>query len=167
MKLPELETLYTLYRADLYRYLCHLTHDATEAEDLLSETFLRALRRLPTFRGDCAVKTWLFGIARHIWLENLRKRRDTVSLDDSEAMLERCLGRDTLADTTDARRALARVRELLGEMNPKTRQVVELRAQGYSYAEIAPRLQITENSARVLEHRARAVLQQTLQKEGY
>lgn len=82
-------------------------------------------------------------------------------------MLERCLGRDTLADTTDARRALARVRELLGEMNPKTRQVVELRAQGYSYAEIAPRLQITENSARVLEHRARAILQQTLQKEGY
>ena len=52
-------------------------------------------------------------------------------------------------------------------MNPKARQVVELRAQGYSYAEIAPRLQITENSARVLEHRARAVLQQTLQKEGY
>ena len=59
------------------------------------------------------------------------------------------------------------MRELLGEMNPKTRQVVELRVQGYSYAEIAPRLQITENSARVLEHRARAVLQQTLQKEGY
>lgn len=167
MKLPELETLYTLYRADLYRYLCHLTHDAAEAEDLLSETFLRALRRLPTFRGDCAVKTWLFGIARNIWLESLRKRRDTVSLDDPEAMLGRCLGRDTLADTTDARRALARVRELLGEMNPKARQVVELRAQGYSYAEIAPRLQITENSARVLEHRARAVLQQTLQKEGY
>lgn len=87
MKLPELETLYTLYRADLYRYLCHLTHDTAEAEDLLSETFLRALRRLPTFRGDCAVKTWLFGIARNIWLESLRKRRDIVSLDDPEAML--------------------------------------------------------------------------------
>ena len=57
MKLPELKTLYTLYRADLYHYLCHLTHDTAEAEDLLSETFLRALRRLPTFRGDCGVKT--------------------------------------------------------------------------------------------------------------
>ena len=66
MKLPELETLYTLYRADLYRYLCHLTRDTAEAEDLLSETFLRALRRLPTFRGDCAVKTWLFSsISEH------------------------------------------------------------------------------------------------------
>lgn len=69
MPLPELEELYTLYRTDLYRYLCHLTHDPTEAEDILSETFLRAMRRLPTYRGDCAVKTWLFGIARNIWLE--------------------------------------------------------------------------------------------------
>ena len=65
MPLPELEELYTLYRTDLYRYLCHLTHDPTEAEDILSETFLRAMRRLPTYRGDCAVKTWLFGIARN------------------------------------------------------------------------------------------------------
>lgn len=167
MKLPELETLYTLYRVDLYRYLCHLTHDTAEAEDLLSETFLRALRRLPAFRGDCAVKTWLFGIARNIWLESLRRRRDSVSLDDPEAMLERCLGQDTLAEVTDARRALARVRCALAEMNPKTRQVVELRALGYAYAEIAAQLHITESSARVLEHRARAALQQILQKEGY
>ena len=57
-ELPELEELYRLYRADLYRYLCHLTHDSAEAEDLLSETFLRALKRLHTYHGDCAVKTW-------------------------------------------------------------------------------------------------------------
>ena len=56
-ELPELEELYRLYREDLYRYLCHLTHDPAEAEDLLSETFLRALKRLHTYRGDCAVKT--------------------------------------------------------------------------------------------------------------
>lgn len=167
MKLPELETLYTLYRADLYRYLCHLTHDPAEAEDLLSETFLRALRRLPTFRGDCGVKTWLFGIARNIWLESLRRRRDTVSLDDPEALLERCLGQDTLNEITDARRALERVRQALAEMNPRARQVAELRAQGYAYAEIAQKLHITESSARVLEHRTRTALQQILHKEGY
>ena len=78
-ELPELEELYRLYRTDLYRYLCHLTHDPAEAEDLLSETFLRALKRLHTYRGDCAVKTWLFGIARNIWLEGLRKRHPTAS----------------------------------------------------------------------------------------
>ena len=54
MPYPELEELYNTYRTDLYRYLCHLTHDPAEAEDLLSETFLRALRRLHTYRGDCS-----------------------------------------------------------------------------------------------------------------
>ena len=57
MPYPELEELYNTYRTDLYRYLCHLTHDPAEAEDLLSETFLRALRRLHTYRGqDLAVR---------------------------------------------------------------------------------------------------------------
>ena len=167
MKLPELETLYTRYHTDLYRYLCHLTHDPAEAEDLLSETFLRALRRLPAFRGECAVKTWLFGIARNVWRESLRRRQDAVSLDDPEAMLERCLGQDTLQEVTDARRALARVRQALAALPPRTRQIVELRAQGYSYAEIAGYLQITESSARGVEHRARAALHQILQIAGY
>lgn len=94
-ELPELEELYRLYRADLYRYLCHLTHDPAEAEDLLSETFLRALKRLHTYRGDCAVKTWLFGIARNIWLEGLRKKHPTASTDD---LLEGCLAEDTLTE---------------------------------------------------------------------
>lgn len=105
-ELPELEELYRLYRADLYRYLCHLTHDPAEAEDLLSETFLRALKRLHTYRGDCAVKTWLFGIARNIWLEGLRKKHPTASTDD---LLEGCLAEDTLTERTDSRLQWQRV----------------------------------------------------------
>ena len=54
MKLPELEELYRRYRMDLYRYLCFLTHDPVQAEDLLSETFVRVIKRLPTFRGEWA-----------------------------------------------------------------------------------------------------------------
>lgn len=110
MPYPELEELYNTYRTDLYRYLCHLTHDPAEAEDLLSETFLRALRRLHTYRGDCAVKTWLFGIAHNVWLESLRKRRPTVSADD---LLETYLTDDTLPDHTDTRLQWQRVQALL------------------------------------------------------
>ena len=148
MPLPELEELYTLYRTDLYRYLCHLTHDPTEAEDILSETFLRAMRRLPTYRGDCAVKTWLFGIARNIWLESLRKRRPDVSADD---LLENYLVEDTLTEHTDTRLQWQRVCELLQQKD----------------AEIAVQLHISESSARVIEHRTRSWLKEILTKEGY
>lgn len=110
MKLPELEELYRRYRMDLYRYLCFLTHDPVQAEDLLSETFVRVIKRLPTFRGECEVKTWLFGIARNIWLESLRRRHQSVSLDD---LMERYITDDALTETTAARQKLRRVQALL------------------------------------------------------
>ena len=164
MPYPELEELYNTYRTDLYRYLCHLNHDPAEAEDLLSETFLRALRRLHTYRGDCVVKTWLFGIAHNVWLESLRKRRPTVSADD---LLETYLTDDTLPDHTDTRLQWQRVQALLQQKDDRARRVVQMRAQGYSYAEIAARLGISESSARVIEHRTRTWLKQQLAKEGY
>ena len=164
MPYPELEELYNTYRTDLYRYLCHLNHDPAEAEDLLSETFLRALRRLHTYRGDCVVKTWLFGIAHNVWLESLRKRRPTVSADD---LLETYLTDDTLPDHTDTRLQWQRVQALLQQKDDRARRVVQLRAPGYSYAEIAARLGISESSARVIEHRTRTWLKQQLAKEGY
>lgn len=56
MNIPELDELYALYRADLYRYLCRLTRDSAAAEDLLSETFLRALKGAVTFRGESGAR---------------------------------------------------------------------------------------------------------------
>ena len=56
--------------------------------------------------------------------------------------------------------------QLLAEKGPPASEVVMLRAQGYSYAEIAARIRITENSARVMEHRTRTWLKSMLQKEG-
>ena len=165
MKIPELEELYALYRADVYRYLCYLTHDAAAAEDLLSETFLRAVRGSVTFRGDSSVKTWLFTIARNAWCETLRRRKPTVSVE--ELQLELYLADNTLPERTETRLLLQRVRELLAACGERPRAVVLLRAQGYSYAEIAAQLGITENSARVLEHRTRAKLREALLKEGY
>ncbi|MBM6717776.1 sigma-70 family RNA polymerase sigma factor [Gemmiger formicilis] len=162
MAIPELESLYNTYKTPLYRYLLHLCRDPHRAEDLLADTFLRALRCLPAYRGEGSVKAWLFGLARNIWLEELRRSRPTLEYDDMLGLYME----DHLAEQADARRKLDRVRQLLAEKGPPASDVVALRARGYSYAEIAARLSITENSARVMEHRTRAWLKSTLQKEG-
>ncbi len=44
-----------------------------EAEDVAQDVFATAVRRLPSFRGDCAVSTWLFGITRNV-VSNARRR---------------------------------------------------------------------------------------------
>ena len=76
------EELYHRYRDDVFRYLCSLTHDPAQAEDLLSETFLCAIQKAGSFRGEGSEKTWLFGIARRLWLQALRKHRPTVEYSD-------------------------------------------------------------------------------------
>ena len=131
----------------------------------MSETFLRALKGAVTFRGESGVKTWLFTIARNAWCESLRRQRPTVSTE--ELLTAQYLADDTLHTHTETRALLHRVRELLDGYGDRPRDIVLLRAQGYSYAEIAARLDITENSARVIEHRTRARLRADLTKEGY
>ena len=80
--MQDLEELYQLYSPDIYRYLCGLTHDPVWAEDLLSETFLKAVRAFGRFEGRSSIKTWLFTIARNVWVDALRRKRPTLSYDD-------------------------------------------------------------------------------------
>ena len=77
-----MEQLYRAYRDDVYRYLCSLTRDADAAEDLLSETFLRALRGLSGYDGRADVKTWLCAIARNAWIDALRRKKPALSYDE-------------------------------------------------------------------------------------
>lgn len=71
----EIEQLYRKYRKDIFKHLFWLTHDPHLSEDLLQETFLQAIRSIRGYRGDCTVKTWLFSIARHLWIGYLRKKK--------------------------------------------------------------------------------------------
>ena len=157
------EELYHRYRDDVFRYLCSLTHDPAQAEELLSETFLCAIQKAGSFRGEGSAKTWLFGIARNVWLESLRRRRPQLDLDD---LIDWYLA-DELAADTDARAMLARVRALLAQKDERSRRILYLRAEGYSYAEIARMLSTRQNTARGIEHRPRTWPKAPLQKEGY
>lgn len=59
----------------LYGYAMVLSRSATEAEDLVQETCLRAIRGMGSLRPDSNVKGWLFTILRNIWLNHVRHLR--------------------------------------------------------------------------------------------
>lgn len=65
----------------VYRYLLYQTASRDLAEDLTQETFLQAWRHLDTFSGRGSLKAWLLAIARREFLQALRRRRETASLD--------------------------------------------------------------------------------------
>jgi RNA polymerase sigma-70 factor, ECF subfamily len=72
------------YLDGLYGYAMVLSRNSAEAEDLVQETCLRALRAIDGLRTEESVKSWLFTILRNIWLNQLRRRRtapDLIELD--------------------------------------------------------------------------------------
>ena len=157
-----MEEIYRKYSAELFGYLISLTHSRADAEDLLSETFVRALTALSSFRGESSIRTWLYAIARNVWLERLRKSRRIESLDD----LLSVYAEDSVADHALAHIAVCRIEEALSQLDERTRTIVLLRSEGYSYDEIAARLHMQPSTARVIEHRTRKKLKELLQKEG-
>ncbi len=68
-----LGALYDRFHRDLYRFISHLArNDRASVDDLLQMTFLEAHRSARRFRGDSAVKTWLFGIAANVVRHHFR-----------------------------------------------------------------------------------------------
>src|SRR5215469_6213125 len=75
------------YMDGLYGYAMVLSRNSVEAEDLVQETCLRALRAIDGLRAEGSVKSWLFTILRNIWLNQARQRRtapDRIELDADE-----------------------------------------------------------------------------------
>ena len=60
-----IKDLYEKYKQDVFIYLLSITHNKSLSEDLVSETFLGAIKSLANFKGKSDIKTWLFSIARH------------------------------------------------------------------------------------------------------
>jgi RNA polymerase sigma-70 factor (ECF subfamily) len=64
----------------LYGYAMFLTGNHAEAEDLVQETYVRALQAMTRLKDDNKIKGWLFTILRNVWLNELRKRRNGPQL---------------------------------------------------------------------------------------
>ena len=100
-----LEKLFHTYYKDIFRYLYSLTHDITLSEDLASEVFLEVVKSIASFRGEADIKTWLFSIARHKWMDYLRKKNRRVETAGlSELVGEQGTGRTSWQGMDDQRR---------------------------------------------------------------
>lgn len=159
-----IKELYETYKNDIYYYLLSLTHNSHLSEDLTSETFLGAITSIHTFRGEADIKTWLFSIARYKWYEYLRKRKEEISFEElAETYI---VGEDAMENRIHNKEVAKRCLDILNEELERTRSIVMMRIEGYSYHEIALKFGISESSARVIDFRAKKKIQKILEKEG-
>src|SRR5260370_39989734 len=73
------------YLDGLDSYAMVLTRNQAEAEDLVQETYMRAIQAMRKLRADSNIKGWLFTILKNIWFNQLRKRRNGPQMVDIEA----------------------------------------------------------------------------------
>jgi RNA polymerase sigma-70 factor (ECF subfamily) len=127
----------------LYGFAIVLTRDQTAAEDLVQETYLRALRAFGQLVPDSNLKGWLFTILRNLWLNQLRHERSGPRFIELEAEEEdHRVWPESLAP--DPYRTLLRkvereeVRAALDQLPRQYREVIVLREiEGFSYRQIA------------------------------
>jgi RNA polymerase sigma-70 factor, ECF subfamily len=126
----------------LYGYAVVLSHDRTEAEDLVQETCVRAIQGMGTLQPGSNVKGWLFTILRNIWLNELRHRHAApkiVELDVDESTAELAVegSRDPHALYV-SKMERAQVREAIQQLSNEFREVIVMREYGeLSYQQIA------------------------------
>lgn len=132
-----------------------------DVEELVQDTFIRAFASLDGFRGDSALRTWLFTIARNLVLDKRRaaaRRPVAVAVEEGDAMTEFDALDGMVAGETEQR-----VRKAIETLTPTQREVFTLRiAEGLSYREIAEVAGTTEGAARVHYHNAMRAVKEFL-----
>ena len=155
--------LYETYAADVYRFSLWLAGEDADAEDITSETFVRAWSRRDDIRTE-TLKAYLFAIARNLYLEGRRKSERHTALED--VYPDPSPGPDRLLET---RMDLERVWEVLRNLPEDDRAAFIMRAEhGLSYEEIARVLGLSLSSAKVKVHRVRRrLLTDRIEREGF
>lgn len=153
--MTDFEALYAHHSRDIYRFALYLCANHAEAEDIASETFVRAWNATGRIRAATA-KSYLFAIARNCYLERQRRGAMETRLDDAMP--------DSKANPhADAERRieLDHVLGVLQQMPEVDRTVLLLRVQEeWSYQEIADAVQLSLPAVKVKIHRARLKLAQ-------
>ena len=149
----DFEELYDSYSTDVYRFALWLAGNSSEAEDVTSETFVRAWTRRKTIRTE-TLKANLFTIARNLYLEHQSKLKRQVTLED--VYTDPSPGPDKLVES---QLELQRVKKILRDLPEIDRAAFILRVQHeLPYIEIARVLGISLASAKVKVNRVRKKL---------
>lgn len=156
-----IEHLLSPYTQPLYALCCGILLHPENAEDAVQETFLRALRGLPAFRGEAGIKTWLTRIAVNVCLEQKRRARADEPLAErhdrigsaARALEENVLARLYLEDALQALRPRQRVVLLLKE------------SEGWTAAEIAAALEWAVPRVNMELYRTRRAIARWLRKQ--
>jgi RNA polymerase sigma-70 factor (ECF subfamily) len=154
------------YQAPLFNYIARvLSGDQALAEDMCQEVFLRIYQALPGFDARCQFTTWMFQVAKHRVVDELRARerrgRPAVDLDVVAHLHAAVVETESVEEMDTVWRAI-------GALSLDLKMALLLRdVVGLSYAEIAEALETTLATVKWRIYKARETVAAELQSQGY
>jgi len=144
IELNAIERFYRAHADAVYAFLVSLCRDPIWAEDLMQDTFVKATRSMGGYRGGNP-RSWLFSIARSVFIDDTRRRR-AIPVDEIE---EQGVVDSDVAELIVIERSLSKLPE-----RQRTALLLADKA-GMSYAEVAEAIGCSDAAVKVLIHRAR------------
>ena len=152
--------LYDKYIKKIFNFIYYKTHHKETAEDLTSDTFIKALNKLDRFdENKGSFSTWIYQIARNTVIDFYRTEKNSVNVDD---VWDLSTDEDILRDLDTAKK-LEDVKEHLKTLKNEQREIVILRVwQGMSYKEISEAMGKSEASCKMAFSRTIKILKERM-----
>lgn len=156
------EALIRAHESGVYRLAMSMLDDPAEADEATQETFIRAIDRLDTFRGEANFATWVYAIALNVCRGRLRKRRTRERLTQVLHVLLRIDSTEP-EDTAIDRETHDAVWQAIRALDDKYREVIVLRYfHDLRQDDIARVLGVTDRTVRARLSAAHARLREVL-----
>ncbi|MCS6995874.1 MAG: sigma-70 family RNA polymerase sigma factor [Casimicrobiaceae bacterium] len=162
-----LKQLHDRHAAALFRFVDRLLDDRGAAEDVVVETFFDVWRLAGSFQSRSSVRTWIFGIARHKALDQLRARGRLPEPVEEESAEEVPDPAATPFERLLAQQSAERLSDCVDALSEPLREAFWLHVvDGLKLRELAELLSIPENTAATRVHHAKRRLRECLERSG-
>ena len=157
-----MEEMYDRWSGMVKAYLTRLSGSSELAEELTQETFYQAVRSIDRFDGRCSAGTWLCGIAKHLYIDAVRRRKPTEPLPEDVPS-----GEDFAEQLVRKDQAMIAHRYLHSLEEPY-REVFTLRTFcDLSHTQIAELFKKSASWSRVTYYRARQMLREAMEENQH
>jgi len=157
---------YDTYYEDIYRFILFLLSDKESCEDFVHETFLHAYVAYDRFDKNSKIKTWLFSIAKHIVIDEIRKRQRR-SLFRAFSFEKDLPSSFNVEQYVENKEMVVQLMDVLTKLKPNYRLVIILiKIEEYSTKETAEILNWSEAKVRKTLSRAITSLKRRIEIKG-
>ena len=162
-RMQDIEKIYQEYASAVYKYIFCLTKNEDLSEEITQETFVRAVKEIKKFKGECKISVWLCQIAKHIYFKTLKEKKkyQEVQIQEYSDLL---FENDTIEDLYCKNEEKLEIFRKIQRLDEKTKNVMYLKIAGdLTFKEIGEIMNQSENWERVTFYRGKKKIKEEKQ----